>query len=201
MAKHDRATAGRYRHGRARSPGDLPAEGLDAKRPRLEIVHAVVDDPSPTFRGEQQRVAINKRTDALEMEYSYGRLSESGYRAGRVYQSVLELSSGSPTGGGQWMEGDRVDAAIAHEVAILYGIDRARLAVDMLTDTAKIVGLLGQRVLELVLVKRLTLEQVSERIARRRDKLARSFYAETFRQSLEALAEYWSSKKSRWPGS
>jgi hypothetical protein len=165
----------------------------------VDIVHGIADDPNPTFRGERQRVAVNRRTDALESEYSYGRLSEGAYRAGRIYQSVLECASGSPSGGGQWMEGDRVDVVIAHELAILRGIDRADAVVVMLDDTCRVVGKLGQRVLALVLVDRLTLEQVAERVANRKDKLARSFYAETFRQSLEALADHWSSAHASWP--
>lgn len=199
MAKHDRATAGRYGLARASSPGELPPEGRDPGRPHLEIVHGVVDDPNPTFRGERQRVAINKNTDALEREYKYGRISESAYRAGNVYGCVLEKSEGAATGGGQWMEGDRVDVVVAHELAIINGLDRAAASVHMLTDTAKVVGVLGQRVLGLVLVKRMTLEQVCESISGRSDKLAKSFYAETFRQSLEALADHWSSPQSRWP--
>lgn len=195
-------TIGRYSGSRAASsPGELPNECRDPSRPHLEIVHAVVDDPNPTFRGERQRVAVNKNTDALEREHKYGRISESAYRAGRVYGLVLEKSGGAASGGGQWMEGDRVDAVLAHEVAILLGIDRARVSVAMLTDTLKVVGMLGQRILYLVLIKRLTLENVCEEISGRTDKLARNFYAETFRQSLQSLADHWSSPQSRWPSS
>jgi hypothetical protein len=199
MARYSRETEGRYGLARARTPGALPKEGVHKSRPQLDIVHGVVDDPNPSFRGERQRAAVNKNTDALEREHKNGRVSDAGYRAGRAYQLVLERSGGSATGGGQWVEGDRVDAVLAHEVAIVRNIDRARATVSMLDDTAKVVGLLGQKVLELVLLKRRTLEQVCTDISGRDDKLARSFYAHLFRHSLEALADHWSSRASRWP--
>jgi hypothetical protein len=75
-------------------------------------------------------------------------------------------------------------------------LDRASQAVRVRDEVRPIIGLLGERILALTLGDGLTFTETAERLggcggepsARRH---AASFYAWTFRQSLEMLAEEW----------
>ena len=192
-----RTSVGRYRdRASALQPGELPREGL-VQNGRGRIKHGAVDDPNPAFRGKRQRVAINACTDVLEHEYSRGRISEAGYLAARSYQLVLEKSAGKPSGGGQWVEGDRVDAAAAHEVAIVRSLDSARAATDMVFNALPVVGLLGAKVMRMALVERLTIVQIADELDGRSERMQVIFYAETFRRACEALADHWAGRGVR----
>ena len=139
-------------------------------------------------------MAINACTDVLEHEYSRGRISEAGYPAARSYQLVLERSAGKPSGGGQWSEGSRVDAAAAHEVAINRSLDSARAATDMVFSALPVVGLLGAKVMRMVLLERLTIAQVADELDGRSERMQVGFYAETFRRACETLANHWAGR-------
>jgi len=195
-----RPTQGRYRQvSLAPVPGDhLPREGQ--VNPHVEIRHGVVDDPNGTLRGRRQRVAINLRTDALEQEYAYERISEAAYRAGRLYQAVLERSGFQPSLNG-WRAEPKVDSSPQHDAALVRALESAADAVRLLDETRPIIGMLGERVLVLVLGERMTLTEVAARMAGgdpktgRASKHAASMYAWTFRQALEALADHWARGK------
>jgi hypothetical protein len=60
----------------ATCPGELPRIGI---RGPIEIAQGSAEDPNPALKGRRQRVAVNVRTDALEQEYSYGRINEASY--------------------------------------------------------------------------------------------------------------------------
>ena len=65
-----REAVGRYVEvGAATVPGDhlLP---LGPGPARSSIIYASVEDPNPSLRGRRQKVAVNKSTDPLEMEYA-----------------------------------------------------------------------------------------------------------------------------------
>ena len=191
-------TAGRYTDvSRAPVPGDLPKAGKVHER--CQIAHGVVDDPNPSLRGRRQKAAINIKTDALEFEYARGRISEAGYWAGRTYKAVLERSRTPLSGGGAWNAGDRVDQVISHEIKILDRIARAQDAATMIRDTAPVVGMLGQRILELVLVDELTIAAAAKRIKGRDDRQTVIFWAEQFRSSCELLADFWCGPRQRAP--
>ncbi len=182
--------------GRAATPGELPAEGR--LRPGVHIAHAIVDDPNPALRGRKQRVAINRMTDGLEHEHSRGRISDAGYWAARTYGLVLERSRGT-VGGASWIGSDRVDQVVSHELKILNGIARAQDAVAMIRDTAPAIGMIGQRILELVLVEGLTLTAAADRLDGRGDRQAVIFWSQTFRRSCELLADHWCGPRKRAP--
>ena len=184
-----RQAVGRYTDvGRAIEPGELPRQG---ERRKQHVKHGAVDDPNPALKGKRQRVAVNVKTDALESEYAYGRISEAAYRAGRAYQHVLELAGGRPTGGGQWMEGARVDAPRAHEAAIVRGLKTAKRALEVEREALPIIGVLGANVLRMVLGDRLTIAEVAVACDGAATRWTIGFYAETFRRSLEAIADEW----------
>jgi hypothetical protein len=189
-----RARLGRYEAvGSASSSGPLPREGRRGRQ--ITIRHGAVDDPDETVSGQRRRVAINTRTDPLEHEYSRGRLSEAAYRTGRTYQCVIERASGLRTLS-SWRDGVRVDVGISGDKAIVLALDRASQAVRVRDEVRPIIGLLGERILALTLGDGLTFTETAERLggcggepsARRH---AASFYAWTFRQSLEILAAEW----------
>lgn len=189
-----RVRRGRYEAvGSASDPGPLPREG--GRGDHVAIRHGVVDDPNAPRSGRRQRVAINIRTDPLELEYSRGRLSEAAYSTGRTYQRVIERASGVRTMS-SWRDNDCVDVGISGDHAIIAALDRASQAVRMRDEVRPIIGLLGERILALTLGDGLTFAETAERLgayggepsARRH---AASFYAWTFRQSLEILAAEW----------
>ncbi len=187
-----RETTGRYRGvASALHPGDLPREG-SARTGKQLVKHGAVGDPNPALRGKRQKVAINIKTDALENEYAYGRISEAGYRAALVYQRVLDKAAGRPSGGGQWLQGDRVDVVVAQELAILRGIDSADKALNMVRSALPVIGMLGAKVMRMALVERLTIADIARQMSGKSERTQVAFHAETFRQSCEALASYWS---------
>jgi hypothetical protein len=183
---------GRYHAvGAAADPGALPREGKG--RPHATIRHGAIEDPA--LRGRRQRVAINIRTDALEQEYARGRLSEQAYRAGRVYQRVLERAEGLRTASA-WRDGDRVDTGFARDLTLVRALDTAAQAIRLREEVRPIIGLLAERILALTLGEGLTLTQTAERLAGAPDsspagRHAAGFYAWTFRQALEALGAEW----------
>ncbi len=163
------------------------------------VKHGVVDDPNPTLRGRRQRAAINIKTDALESEYARGRISEAGYWAARTYKAVLERSRRPLSAGGAWNPGNRVDQVISHETAVLDRIGNAEDAVKMLNETSRVLGMLGQRILELVLVDEMTITAAAKRIRGRDDRQTVIYWSNRFRESCELLAEHWCSRHNRAP--
>ena len=51
------------------------------------------------------------------------------------------------SGGGQWLEGDRIDAATSHELAMMYGIERAAVVNAFLRWLLRHLGALDTRLL------------------------------------------------------
>ena len=184
-----RRTQGRYGELRsAADPGNLPLPG---RRGKAHIAHGSVPDPNPALQGKRQRVAINVKTDVVETEYQAGRISEAAYLAARAYGAVLERAAGAPSGGGQWQEGDRVDAAAAHEVAIRRSLDRTRQAIVIKGEVRAVVGAVGERVLASVLIDRRTLADIAAEISGHANKRAAGHVAWLFRRCCEELADHW----------
>ncbi len=182
--------AGRYRDvTRASMPGELPREG--ARTAHDLIRHGVVADPNPCLVGRRQRVAINIKTDSLEREYAHGRITPAAYGAARTYKAVLERSRQPVSGSGSWNVSIKVDRVISHELKILSKIAKAQDADAMLRDTAPVVGMRGQQVLEMVLLDEVTLTEVARRMTGSADRQQVIYYSQLFRDSVEALAEHW----------
>jgi len=126
---------------------DVPHEGKRAGG-KIEVAHGHEVDPNPTLeplKGQvgkrRQRVAINRNTDALEREHSYGRLSPAAYRAGTIYQRIIERSRGA-TMGGRSMEPS--NGRGSHDHAIAARIDDARAAIAVQDDARKAIGADGE---------------------------------------------------------
>jgi hypothetical protein len=72
----------------------------------------------------QRRVRAIARIDLLDAERRSGSIDEAAYLVGREIERVLE-SMNRISGGGQFCEGDRLDAATQATVKALVGIERA----------------------------------------------------------------------------
>lgn len=156
----------------------------------MHIVHATVDDPTDygRERAMRQRVAINRNTDALETEYCARRLSDSGYRAARTYQRVMRRNT-SPSGSGQWLPGDKVDASRAKEAAIAAHFDAARAKIELSDEVRGHIGGVGELLLRVVLVDGHSFCAAATMIYRMTGKRASSHCAWQFRKHCEYLAE------------
>lgn len=193
-----REAAGRYdRVNEAQHPGpDLPT---DRDHLNLKIRIGAVLDPMPDPDGKRprrQRVAINIKTDALENEYSYGRITEGAYRAGRTYQHILEVSRGATSGGMSYEPKDRANPATAHEWAIISGLEKAQEAVDLVYTVREAVGQNAEALLSDVLVALITLQQAAHARGYSSKHGTRKVAGE-FREALHDLAGHWD--KVGWP--
>jgi hypothetical protein len=188
MMTQGRESTGRYtRVHDAQHPGpELPRA-----RAHMRVRVAAVPDPMPLIdskRPTRQKVAINIHTDALETEYSYGRISEAAYCAGRAYQYVLEVSRGRTSGGCSFEPKDRCNPATAHEWAIISGLENAQAAVDLIYETRSAVGQWAECLLSDILGAGITIGQAA--LARGYTSThGRRKIAAEFREALEGLAK------------
>ncbi|MGD9544964.1 hypothetical protein [Methylocystis sp.] len=164
---------------------------------KVEIVEAAVPDPSIIGREKlkRQRAAVNRLTDPLECERSYGRISEPAYLAGRAYLAVAERARGAqskavfePGGGGG-----------SHELSIGYAMEAAEALVAMQADVQSAVGAWAALILRGALVDGHSFREMAVRTNAKRSNLKRAKrnIAAQFRQALETLAAHWD--KSGWP--
>src|SRR3954470_327954 len=95
-------------------------------------------------------VRVNRRVDLLEEELGNGRIKEPLYRAGRLAQAVFERAQGR-SGGSSWSQGDRVDQALAHELAIIQNLETAEAARAMVGRIERAIGVVPARFLRRML--------------------------------------------------
>ena len=181
--------------------GHLPRAGKRAGG-KIDIVrtHEVDPNQDPDAKGQvgkrRQRVAVNRNTDALERETSYGRLSPAAYRAGGIYQRIIERSCGATTGGCS-MEPSDGGGSQTHAIAAR--MDDAASAVAAKNDARKAVGEVGEVILTGVLGERKSFRDVAVLLATKRRKGAAWYaskggtarVARLFRDGLEDLAKFW----------
>lgn len=98
-------------------PGDLPTSPNNTRRDLTPV--AVVD-----VYDRQRRVRALARIDLLDRERRSGVITEAQYLVGREVEKVFEPMK-RISGGGQWHEGDRIDAASTAELATVLGMERA----------------------------------------------------------------------------
>lgn len=191
LKSRERGTLGRYDDvNRAAVPGDLERQGKRAGG-KIVVRHGAVDDPNPAFRGKRQRVAINVHSSALEAERAYGRISEAAYHAGRIYEAIIEASSGSRLGGSGSNEGtDRGSVIVRQLMAIVSSLDRAQRAVDLEADVRRALGRDAEFLLRLVLGESRTFKQVAEANGRTSGR-ASAEVGHAFRLAVESLAVHW----------
>lgn len=193
----DRKSHGRYeRVHEAVHPGPELPRAPKRMRGKVETVVAAVPDPNPVG-GEKlrrQQVSVNRLTDPLECERSFGRISEGAYQAGQRYLAVVEAAAGAqskpayePSSGGG-----------SHELAIGYAMERAAELVRMHEDVQQVIGRYSAMILRLVLVDRRSFRGVAV-ITRARGQSIRARKAEAakdFRWALESLADAWAGGKT-----
>ena len=193
MAVETRSRVGRYRGDPVGMTFvDLPRQGKRAGG-KIEIVHGHAEDPNRTLGDvagqvgrRQQKVAINRRADALEFEYSYGRISEAAYAAGRTYQRVIEASRMGCGGGSMEPSTGSSD----HDMMISKRVDRSRTLVIWYKRIRSIVGQWQALIIDLALDERILLGEIAKRIGYR-SKWGRAKISREFRDSLELIASEW----------
>jgi hypothetical protein len=169
--------------------------GRPPRSPNAFTALIAVDDPIADADGQRGRIlaTVNRRVDILELERSHGRISARAYAVGRIVQAVFERSRG-PGAGSQWREGDRVDAEVAKELAIIRAIDNARRVQVYVERIRKAVGRIDANVLQLVLGDRKSYADVAA-LRGRAGARGANYFASRFRDALEDLAEAWERRR------
>ena len=144
--------------------------------------------PDPHDADVRIRATANRRVDILELERSHGRISEAAYMVGRIVQATFERASGVRSGGGG--AGVRVDAATAHELAIIYSIDNARAVQALMKRIESAIGTVGARFLRQVITEGVSFAGAAEQRGRG-GRAGTAAAADRFRMLLEDLAEAW----------
>lgn len=168
--------AGSYQHG--------AGLGRAARRQAVDTAVGAVDDPLEA--GKRIQATINRRVDVLEMERGHGRITVSQYEVGRQVQAILERASGARSGGGIWNGPSSRDQVVAHELAVIYALDDARLVDKLKGKIIRAVGKPGARFLGEVLTGRQTFGQFAEARGKAGDR-GTAYVAEHFRILLEYL--------------
>jgi hypothetical protein len=192
--KPHNSSAPRFKSGRYGSPPvgttyvDLPREGGRAAG-KIEIVHACAIDPNATLSAvdgqigkRQQRVAINRNTDALEREYSFGRLSVAAYESGRIYQTILEKANGARSAGCAF------EPSSGHgspDGAIVGALDAAAEAITLKAEVQRVVGETAEKLLVSILLHGNDFRTLGGSPWKGRA------IAHSFRAALEALGDHW----------
>lgn len=190
--------SGRYSHAGGLASIDLPREGKRCGG-KIEIVHGVAPDPYFAKEGQrrgrgkhevlgqrQQRVAINRRADAIEFELSCGRISQAAADAARAYQRVLE-SSRKAAGALNWEQGS---GGGDHDAAIASRLDRASVLVAWMRSIQAKVGAFRAKIIDLAVDERLSLAAIALRFGYS-SRWGRAKIGDAFREALEAIAIEW----------
>jgi hypothetical protein len=192
---HQRAASGTPAPGRYQAVQSASSHGGLADRPDTRTVPlalAAVPDPFAVRPGQRVQAKVNRRVDLLEWEHSHGRIDAASYAAGRLVQAAFERAASRP-GGSSWREGDRVDAAVAHELAIIRGLEGAQHARAMLQRMERALGMMDARILRAVLGDGLSFAEVAaSRGIPGRDGTA--YMARRFRDGLETLSGAWAAR-------
>jgi hypothetical protein len=161
---------------------------------KIEVVEAAVPDPTAIGREklQRQRAAVNRLTDPLECERSFGRITEPAYLAGRAYMAVCERAAIGVAAGlfeASSGAGDRDRALVAR-------IEYVRQAVEMQEGVSFAIGRKRALILRAVLCDGQSFDDL-RRFAPRGAKHPKTDVAIEFRAGLEEVAEFWD--KQGWP--
>jgi hypothetical protein len=179
-----RRSPGRYEaRGLARVVGAAPLTATQNVRTAIGAVQNPLD-PS-----ERILARINRLTDILELERSKRRISEADYQVGRQIQLAFEKVT--RVGGTNWSGADRVDAAVAHELSIIHGLEQAADIRDLMTDLSAVVGSHGATYLRAILVDSQSFAAFAGKGA---SELAIRSVAEHFRKLLRAVSDHRAAK-------
>ncbi len=194
----ERKTYGRYeRVHDAVHPGPALPRAPKRMRGKIETVEAAVPDPNP-IGGEKlrrQRVSVNRLTDPLECERSFGRISEGAYQAGRAYLMIVEAA----VGGQSRAAYEPASGGGSHELAIGYAMERATALVAMHDDVRMGIGRYSAMIVRLVLVEGYSFKQIAmaTRERARSIRARKQDVAREFRWAMESLADHWGDGRRR----
>lgn len=176
--------AGRHDIGRVPEPvagyAAMPTSQHNGRREISPI--AIVD-----AYDERRRVRALARIDLLDRERRNGGLDEASYLVGREIERLFEPMS-HVSGGGQWLEGDRVDAATQADLAVVLGFDHARKVNHLLVWMVRHIGKSDARLLWIVLGHGFTFATASAAFDRRGVRGLR-YTIDRFRDALGVLAD------------
>ena len=179
------------RYGLKRSPSvELPPAGDYG---HVRIKHGSVDDPNPIFRGQKQLAAVNVATDALEAEYAAGRIDEAQYRAGLVYQAVLERQYGR-SASAIWSDVRGGDRGQVRDDRIVRALEDAKRAAEFLDDCRQVIGMQAEWMLVRTLGHRDTLVTITHLIFGSTHWRLRRDVGRRFGTALTQLADHWSAR-------
>jgi hypothetical protein len=136
---------------------------------------------------QQRRVRALARFDLLDRERRSGKIDEAAYLVGREIERVFEHMA-KVSGGGQWLEGDRLDPATQAEVATLVGIEKAYAVNAFLGWLLRHIGRADTRLLWIVLGERHPLGIAALAFGRAGVRGYR-YTVDRFRDALAALAQ------------
>ena len=128
------------------------------------------------------------------MERSHGRITTSEYEVGRTVQAVLERASGARLGSGGWNPGNKADTTIAHELAIIYAIEDARVIRAMADRVVRAIGMIDARLLRRILGEGRSFSEVSAILGKGTGEKGTRYIAERFRDALEELDKAFAAK-------
>lgn len=146
----------------------------------------------PDVYDARRRVRALARIDLLDQERRAGRLDEASYLVGREVERIFEGMS-HIAGGGQWLSGDRVDAATSAELMAVFGAERAAKVNSFLGWLVRHVGRWDARLLWMILGERLTFVQAAA-VFGRGGYRGRRYAADRFSDALAALAQVKAAK-------
>lgn len=179
-----RSGAGRHDIDRVPDPVmGLPALATSANNGRGAVGVVAIAD----VFDERRRVRALARFDLLDRERRQRAIDEASYLVGREIERILQPMS-HVSGGGQWLEGDRVDAASQAELALVLGVDRARAVNHLLVWMVRHIGRADTRLLWIVLGQGLGLPTAALAFGRRGVRGMR-YTTDRFRDALSVLAE------------
>ena len=150
----------------------------------MQVSAVAVADP---FAPDTRVLAgANRNVDVLEMERSHGRITVSQYEVGRQVQAILERGVGARLGSMAFDVRGSKDLTIAHELAIIYAIEDARLVAALKDKIVRAIGITGSRFLAEVLTGRQSFAQYAEARGKGGER-GTAYIAEHFRILLEDL--------------
>lgn len=159
----------------------------------IDPVERRVDDPFAP--GERVVTGFNRRVDILENELAHGRLTPQDHALGRLMQAVLERASGR-VGSGGFTGGDKVDAFVAHELAIILATDDARACTRYLQRVELALGGFDTMLIRKVLGERMGFADLAAHLSKPGRDGTR-YYGERFRDALKLLVEKWAARGKR----
>ena len=179
---------------RRKSKRAVARKGVASRGIAAETAEIDVDDPHATRKGQKIRVQRQLRGDPLARLHSHNQIDEAQYRAGRAYQRDVETAERFVRS--LDLTRERVDGGVTAEPLT----DAQVRARKRLTELKHALGRTMHRVTHAVLVERLSMETVAQRVFNREGELSVRYYGRLFRDALDVLAgEYGLTRRGRLP--